>query len=56
MNTDELARALRALANKAITRVAMGVGMTELMPDDVRLLQRAATALEASQIAESEAA
>ena len=48
MTAPELARDLRALANKAITRAAFGGAMTELMPEDVRLLQRAATALEAA--------
>ena len=48
MNATDLARDLRRLADKAINRAAFGVGMTELMPEDVRLLQRAATALDAA--------
>ncbi len=45
MTPDQLAHDLNRLANKAINRVALGVGMTELMPEDVRLLQDAAEAL-----------
>lgn len=45
MTPDQLAHDLNALAKKAIDRAAFGVGMTELMPEDVRLLQDAADAL-----------
>lgn len=43
---------LRALADKAIRRVGHMGEMTELMPEDVRLLQRAAEELELRPVRE----
>lgn len=47
---NEISAALRALADKALHRVAYMGEMTELMPDDVRLLQNAAQALDAKWV------
>jgi hypothetical protein len=47
---NDISVALRELANKAIRRVAYMGEMTELMPEDVRLLERAAMALDAQTV------